>query len=95
MCSSIARVGNFDDAGAGVSDKKRNTWHKYTRLFEVIILTTYCSQSSSFYCLKSQTAKPTTITDTAINTGVKSISIIASLYKSTNVLNTMHTIINT
>ena len=94
MCSSVARVGDFDDAG--VSDKKRDTWHKYTRLFEVIILTTYCSQSSSFYCLKSQTAKPTTITDTAINTGVKSISsIIASLYKSTNVLNTMHTIINT
>ena len=93
MCSSVAKVGDFDDAG--VSDKKRDTWHKYTRQFEVIILTTYCSQGSRFQCLKSQTAKPTTITDTAINTGVKSISIIASLYKSTNVLNTMHTIINT
>ena len=46
MCSCVDRVSDFDDAG--VSDKKRNTWHKYTRIFEVIILTTYCSQGSRF-----------------------------------------------
>ena len=46
MCRSVARVGDFGDAG--ISDKKKDTWHRYTRQFAVIILTTYCSQGSRF-----------------------------------------------